>query len=128
MIAKTPFKYDICLPFINTCMRMKKTRQYTGRKIALDEQLADKLIALGLVGSLSDFSRKMGRNDTYFACMKNRGYSLHIGSLVFLVAKLSNELSASSCVRKRATLRSAISAINETIQAKCEIRELELFG
>ncbi len=113
---------------INTHMRTKQTRQYSGRKVALDEQLADKLIALGLVESLSDLSRQMGRNTTYFACMKKRGYSLHIGSLVFLASKLSNELNASSCVRTRATLRSAIAAINETIQAKCEIREQELLG
>ena len=109
-------------------MRTKQTRQYSGRKVALDEQLADKLIALGLVESLSELSRQMGRNTTYFACMKKRGYSLHIGSLVFLASKLSNELNASSCVRTRATLRSAVAAINETIQAKCEIREQELLG
>ena len=109
-------------------MRTKQTRQYIGRKIALDEELAEKLIALGLVESLSDLSRQMGRNTTYFACMKNRGYSLNIGSLVFLASKLSNELNASSCVRTRATLRAAITAINETIQAKCQLREQELLS
>ena len=128
MITKRLEKCDICLSFINTCMRTKKTPTYSGRKIALDEELAEKLLALGIVGCLSDFSRQMGRNDTYFACMKNRGYSLHIGSLVFLASKLSSELNASKCVRTRATLRAAITAINETIQAKCEIREMELLA
>lgn len=109
-------------------MRTRQTRQYIGRKIALDEELAEKLIALGLVESLSDLSRKMGRNTTYFACMKNRGYSLHLGSLVFLAAKLSSELNASSCVRTRAKLRAAVTAINETIQAKCQLREQELLS
>lgn len=109
-------------------MRTRQTRQYIGRKIALDEELAEKLIALGLVESLSDLSRQMGRNTTYFACMKKRGYSLHLGSLVFLASKLSNDLNTSKCVRERATLRAAITAINETIRAKCHLREQELFS
>lgn len=85
-------------------------------------------MAIGLVESLSDFSKQMGRNTTYFACMKNRGYSLHIGSLVFLAAKYSKDMNDSTCVRERAKLRAAITAINETVQAKCQIREQELFA
>jgi hypothetical protein len=96
--------------------------------VDLDEALFHTLKSLGLIANVAQFCRKMGKNTSYFACMKNRGYSLHIGSLVFFAAKLSNELKASSCVRTRATLRSAIAAINETIQAKCEIREQELLG
>ncbi len=114
--------------FINTCMRKKQSRQYTQQKLALDQQLLDTLKSLGVVASIADLNRQMARQRTYYWCMKNRGYSLHIGSLAFLVAKLSSELNASSCVRTRAKLRSAIAAINETIQAKCEIRELELLG
>jgi hypothetical protein len=114
--------------FINTCMRKKHSRQYTQQKLALDQQLLDTLKSLGVVASIADLNRQMARQRTYYWCMKNRGYSLHIGSLVFLASKLGSELNASSCVRTRAKLRSAIAAINETIQAKCEIRELELLG
>ena len=109
-------------------MRTKHSRQYTYRKLALDEQLLARLKDLGIVASIADLNRQMSRNRTYFACMKNRGYSLHIGSLVFLLTKLSSELNAASCVRERAKLRAAITAINEAIQAKCRIREQELLA
>jgi hypothetical protein len=97
-------------------------------KLALDENLAVELMALGIIANVTDFSRQLGKNDTYYACMKNRGYSLHLGSLVFLASKLSNELNCSKCVRRRATLRAAITAINDTIQAKCQLREQELLS
>jgi hypothetical protein len=109
-------------------MRTKHSRQYTYRKLALDEQLLARLKDLGMVASIADLNRQMGRNETYYACMKNRGYSLHIGSLVFLAAKFSKEMTDSTCVRERAKLRAALVAINETIQAKCQIREQELLG
>lgn len=107
-------------------MRTRHSRQYTDRKLALDEGLLVRLKELGIVASIADLNRQMGRNETYFACMRNRGYSIHLGSLVFLSLKFSNDMNASSCVRERAILRSAIAAINETIQAKCQIRELEM--
>ncbi len=109
-------------------MRTKHSRQYTDRKLALDEELLIRLKELGIVASIADLNRQMGRNETYFACMRNRGYSIHIGSLVFLAAKFSNDMNASASVRERAILRSAIAAINETIQEKCQIRELELLS
>ena len=109
-------------------MRKKYPQHYTQQKLALDQQLLDTLKSLGIVASIADLNRQMSRNRTYFACMKNRGYSLHIGSLVFLLTKLSSELNTASCVRERAKLRAAITAINETIQAKCRIREQELLA
>jgi len=95
-------------------------------KLALDEQLVNELTAIGIVANVTDLSRQLGKNDSYYFCMKNRGYGIHLGSLVFLAAKLSNELNASSSVRERAKLRSALAAVNETIQAKCRLREQEL--
>jgi hypothetical protein len=109
-------------------MRTKHSRQYVNRKLALDEALVEKLKEIGVVASIADLNRQMGRNLTYFACMKNIGYSLHVGSLVFLAAKYSKDMTESTCVRERAKLRSAIAAINETIQAKCRIREQELLN
>ena len=108
-------------------MRTKQSQRYVDNKLALDNALVEKLKEVGAITSIADLNRQMGRNDTYFACMKNRGYSLHIGSLVFLAAKYSKELNDSACVRERAKLRAAITAINETVQAKCQIREQELF-
>ena len=109
-------------------MRKKQSKDYIDAKLALDEQLTAKLIELGVVCNVTDLSRQMGRNTTYYACMRKRGYSLHLGSLVFYAAKLSKDMAATDCVRERAKLRSAIAAINETIQAKCRLREQELLA
>lgn len=113
---------------INTCMRTKKKNTFRQTKVDLDEQLTAQLIQLGIITGVTDFSRQMGKNDTYYACMKNRGYSVHLGSLVFYAAKLANQLNSSNCVRERARLRMALSAVNEAIQAKCQLREQELAG
>lgn len=109
-------------------MRKKQSTLYTEQKLALDQRLFTALKELGIVISVTDLSAQMGRNTTYYACMRKRGYSLHLGSLVFYAAKLANEMAASTCVRERAKLRSAIAAINETIQAKCRLREQELLA
>lgn len=100
----------------------------TQHKLALDQKLVNTLVDLGITSSVTDLSRQMGKNDTYYACMKKRGYGLHLGSLVFLAAKLSHQMESESSVRERARLRTAISAINEAIQAKCKLRELELLS
>jgi hypothetical protein len=109
-------------------MRKKQTTRYTEEKLALDARLMATLAELGIVTSNSDLSAQMGRNTTYYACMRRRGYSLHLGSLVFYAAKLTDEMAGSTCVRERAQLRSAVTAINETIQAKCRLREQELLA
>lgn len=128
MWLETLLKREISLPFINTSMRTKHSQRYLDDKLALDNALVEKLKEIGVITSIADLNRQMGRNDTYFACMKNRGYSLHVGSLVFLAAKYSKDMATSACVRERAKLRAAIAAINETVQAKCQIREQELFA
>lgn len=109
-------------------MTKKQNNKFKQTKIDLDEKLTEQLIQLGIITGVTDLSRQMGKNDTYYACMKNRGYSVHLGSLVFYAAKLANRLNSSSCVRERARLRMALSAVNEAIQAKCQLREQELRG
>ena len=108
-------------------MRTEKSN-IVKHKLALDENLAEELISLGIIANVTELSRQLGKNDSYYACMRNRGYSIHLGSLVFLASKLSNELNGNSCVRTRAKLRAAVTAINEAIQAKCQLREQELLS
>lgn len=98
------------------------------QKLTLDDRLLATLSGLGIVSSKTGFSQLCGKNDSYYGCMKARGYGIHLGSLVFLSAKLSAQMNAEPDVRERARLRSAIQAINETIQAKCELREQELLA
>lgn len=109
-------------------MRTKPHKTYTKAKLAIDVRLVEQLQQIGIVSGITDLSRALGKNSTYFACMRKRGYSLHIGSLAFLQARLSRELHEEGDVRKRARLRIAVSAINEAIEEKCKLRELELLS
>lgn len=109
-------------------MRTKSPTTYTNARLELDTRLAEKLQEIGLISGIADLSRACGKNSTYFACMRKRGYGLHIGSLAFLQARLAREMHGTDDVLKRAKLHIAMSAINEVIQEKCKLRELELFS
>ena len=97
-------------------------------KLEVDVKLIEDLKQIGIVSGIADLSRACGKNPTYFACMRKRGYGLHVGSLAFLQARLAREIEVENDVRKRAKLRIAVSAINEAIQEKCKLRELELLS
>jgi hypothetical protein len=105
---------------------MMKKNHISLQKLTLDERLLETLKRLGLVSSKTGFSQLCGKNDSYFDCMKSRGYGIHLGSLVFLSAKIAGQMHAERDIRERVKLRSALDAINETIQEKCRLRELEL--
>ncbi len=105
---------------------MMKHTQFIRQKLDLDNRLLLKLKELGIVSSKIGFSQMCGKNDSYFDCMKSRGYGVHLGSLVFLSAKLAGQINVEQDVRERARLRSAVEAINETIQAKCRLRQMEI--
>lgn len=109
-------------------MRTKSPTTYTTAKLDIDAKLVEQLQQIGIISGIADLSRSLGKNATYFACMRKRGYGLHIGSLAFLQARLAREMHDTDDVRKRAKLRIAMSAINEAIQEKCKLRELELFS
>ena len=106
---------------------MKKTI-IAEHRVSLDERLLSTLKAIGIVTSKTGLSQLCGKTDSYFACMKKRGYGIHLGSLVFLSAKLSVQMNEEPDVRERAKLRSAVKAINEAIQQKCRLREMEIAG
>lgn len=97
-------------------------------RLDVDAKLIEELKRLHIIDNAAQFSRTCGKNSTYVGCMRKRGYGLHIGSLAFLQVRLSQELAQTEDVRARATLRIALGAINEAIQEKCRLRELELFS
>lgn len=107
---------------------MRTNQKQNISTLAIDAKLIKDLEQIGVVTGISDLSRACGKNPTYFACMRKRGYGLHIGSLAFLMARLSTSLNNEPDVRQRAKLRVAVSAINEAIQEKCKLRELELLN
>ena len=105
-----------------------KNNHISQQKLILDERLLETLKKLGLVSSKTGFSQLCGKNDSYFDCMRSRGYGIHIGSLVLISARLADRLNSEQDVRERAKLRSALEAVHETIQEKCRLRELELLS
>ena len=116
---------------LNTFMHTTTPKdQNQNANLDIDAKLIEDLKRLHIIDGAAHFSRACGKNPTYFACMRKRGYGLHIGSLAFLLVRLSQKhaQTAENDVRTRARLRSAMSAINEAIQEKCKLRELELFG
>ena len=124
------FSKDVSTPLFLIVAKyvMMKNNPNTEQKISLDEHLFKTLRELGLVTSRAGFSQMCGKNDSYFDCMRSRGYGVHLGTLVFLVAKISNMMEDEPDVRERARLRSAVAAINEAIHAKCRLREQELMA
>lgn len=107
---------------------MRQTFTYRRAKLDIDDKLIAQLREAGFATSLAELSRACGKNSSYFACMRKRGYSLHVGSLAFLQARLSREMEEASDVLKRARLRTVVSVINAAIQEKCRLRELELLS
>lgn len=101
---------------------------FTTAKLQIDAKLVEDLKTLEIINGAADLSRACGKNPTYFACMRKRGYSLHVGSLAFLMARLSRQIAENDDVRIRARLRTAMVAINEAIQEKCKLREQELLS
>lgn len=107
---------------------MQESNYYSQQRIALDERLLSTLQKIGIIETKAEFSRMCGKNDSYYSCMKAKGYGIHLGTLVFLTVKLVHELKNEQDIRRRARLRSAIEAISTNVQGKCKLRKLELFG
>ena len=73
-------------------------------------------------------SKALGKNTTYWACMRNREYGLNVGSLVLLQTRLVKMLDEADAIRERARLRAALEVVKDAIHEKCRLREIELLG
>ena len=105
---------------------MKHTNALTLAKLELDRQLFNELKALGFIKTQSELGKLCGKNSTYYACMRNKGFGVQIGSLTFLAARFSkmaaDERDGERCVK----LNQALNVIKQTIDEKCRLREMEL--
>ena len=104
------------------------THSHHHSKTDIDEWLLKELIVLDIIRDASHLSRECGKNPTYFACMRARGYGLHLGSLIFLSARLSKRINETQDPREGARLRTAVGIIRHAIEKKCMLREQELFA
>ena len=106
---------------------MKKEHDaLTLANLELDRRLLNELMSLGVVQTQSELGKLCGKNASYYACMRHKGFGLQIGSLVFLATRIKklaeNEDDSERCVK----LRLAIQLIKQTIDEKCYLREIEL--
>ena len=95
-------------------------------KLELDRQLFNELKALGVVKTQSELGKLCGKNTSYVACMRNKGFGVQIGSLTFLVSRFANLAEKENDGERCVKLRLAIQAIKQTIDEKCRLREIEL--
>ena len=63
-------------------MHMKEHNALTLAKLELDRRLYSELKQLGVITTKADISRLCGKNDSYYACMHNKGYGIQLGSLM----------------------------------------------
>ena len=108
---------------------MKHTSLETIRQAALDldQKLIEQLKDTGFITATDQLGPLCGKSTSYYSCMKRKHKGLHIGSLTFLAAYISNLLNNEGDLREALPLRQALKAVNETITAKCALREQELY-
>ena len=109
-------------------MKNKHHSIYAKARLAVDEKVLRELMSLGIVGGPTSLSKALGKNTTYWACMRNREYGLNIGSLVLLQTRLAKMLDEASVIRERVRYRAALDVLKEAITEKCRLREIELLG
>lgn len=109
-------------------MKNKHHSIYAKARLAVDEKVLRELTSLGIVGGPTSLGRALGKNTTYWACMRNRKYGLNVGSLVLLQTRLAKMLDEASEIRDRARYRAALDVVKDAVHEKCRLREIELLG
>ena len=106
---------------------MKKTYSaLTLANLELDRQLLETLFQLDIIQSQSELGRLCGKTESYYTCMRYKGFGLKIGSLTFLSNRLSRMAAAEPDGFKCINYRLAIEEIRKTIDEKCRLQELKL--
>ena len=105
---------------------MKNMNALTLATLELDRRLLSELKSLGVIHTQSELGKLCGKNNSYFACMRNKGFGLQIGSLTFLISRLSKQAADESDGERCVKIKLAIQVIKQTIDEKCRLREIEL--
>ena len=105
---------------------MKEHNALTLAKLELDRRLYSELKQLGVITTKADISRLCGKNDSYYACMHNKGYGIQLGSRTFLAARLNKLKLAEKDGTKIIKITQGIQFINKTIAEKIRLKEYEL--
>lgn len=106
---------------------MRKTYSaLTLANLELDRHLFETLLELGIVQNQSQLGRMCGKTESYYTCMRYKGFGLKIGSLTFMRHKLSHSANMEPDGIKCIHYRMAIEAIDRTIFEKCKLLELQV--
>ena len=106
---------------------MRKTYSaLTLANLELDRQLFETLLDLDIIQNQSQLGRMCGKTESYYTCMRYKGFGLKIGSLAFLNNRLERMSSSETDGFKCASYQIAIKEIKRTIDEKCKLKELEL--
>jgi hypothetical protein len=106
---------------------MKKEHDaLTLANLELDRRLLNELMSLGVVQTQSELGKLCGKNASYYACMRHKGFGMKIGSLTFLAARFSKMVADENDGERCIKLRLALQVIKQTIDEKCRLREIEL--
>ena len=106
---------------------MKKEHDaFTLANLELDRRLLNELVSLGVVQTQSELGKLCGKNASYYACMRHKGFGIKIGSLTFLASRFANLAEKEDDGERCVKLRLAIQAVKQTINEKCRLREIEL--
>ena len=105
---------------------MRTITAQTEDNLAVDQRLFAELKKLGIIETQYDLSRLCGKNRSYYAAMRAKGYGLKLGSLAFLASRLrkrSNEISDPSVSM---VLHHADRVVRDAMEEKCRLREIEI--
>ena len=111
---------------LNNSMKTPSIHPATKATIEIDDALLNDLKRLGIVETQYDLSRLCGKNNSYFSCMRAKGFGLKVGSLTFMSMRLRKRLDEIKDARVSAVLTHADRLVQRAIEEKCRLRELEL--
>lgn len=94
----------------------------------LDTQYADDdltlfatMTHLGLVTSQFDFSRRLGRNATYFSVMRSRRKPVSVSALASLASYLRGQAQSTTEVGRHFQLHRLAEAVSDQIFKRCQL-------
>jgi hypothetical protein len=101
--------------------------ELTETNLKLDQELLNELKRLGVVQHQYGLSRLCGMGRSYYSCMRTKRLGLKLGSLTFLSIRLGSWIEVCQNPRVAAVLGHAQRLVQNTIEAKCRLREQGLW-
>lgn len=86
-----------------------------------DLKLFFTMTKLGLVSSQFDFSKRLGRNATYFSVMRSRRQPVSVSALASLAAYLRGQAQSTTDVTRHFQLHSLAEAVSEQLFKRSQL-------